>query len=64
MGRIKTKLIKRASKDFVKEHGSEFKEDFQSNKAVIENLADIQSKKMRNLITGYVTRLTKHRQQI
>jgi small subunit ribosomal protein S17e len=59
MGRIKTKLIKRISLKLVKEHRDKFKEDFKTNKEIVSGLADIESKKMRNVISGYVTRLVK-----
>ncbi|MBW2970680.1 30S ribosomal protein S17e [Candidatus Woesearchaeota archaeon] len=59
MGRIKTKLIKRISNDLVKTHGDEFKGNFEENKQLVANFTNIQSKKMRNIIAGYVTRLVK-----
>lgn len=59
MGRIKTTLIKRAANKLVKEHGNEFKENFDENKRLVYQFADIPSKKLRNVIAGYVTRLVK-----
>lgn len=59
MGRIKTKLIKRVSDDLVIEHGHEFKQEFSENKELVSRFTDIRSKKMRNVIAGYVTRLVK-----
>ena len=57
MGRIKTQLIKRISNKLIKEHRNEFKKDFKENKEIVSRLADIPSKKIRNVIAGYVTRL-------
>ena len=57
MGRIKTKMIKRVTLSLVKDHRSEFKKDFDSNKQIVTQIADIPSKKLRNVIAGYVTRL-------
>ena len=57
MGRIKTQLIKRISNKLIKEHRNEFKEDFKENKDIVSKLALIPSKKIRNIIAGYVTRL-------
>ncbi len=57
MGRIKTQLIKRISNKLIKEHRNEFKKDFKENKEIVSKLADIPSKKIRNVIAGYVTRL-------
>ncbi len=59
MGRIKTQLIKRVSIKLVKEHRHEFKDNFEENKGIVEKFADIPSKKLRNVIAGYVTRLVK-----
>ena len=59
MGRIKTQLIKRVTNKLVKEHREEFKKDFEENKKVVEEFAIIPSKKLRNSIAGYVTRLMK-----
>jgi len=63
MGRIKTQLIKRISNKLIKEHRSEFKENFKENKELVANLADIPSKKIRNVIAGYVTRLMQTKEE-
>ncbi len=59
MGRIKTTLIKRITNKLVREHKDEFKKDFESNKQLVTKFVDIPSKKIRNVIAGYVTRLVK-----
>ncbi|MBD3247015.1 30S ribosomal protein S17e [Candidatus Pacearchaeota archaeon] len=63
MGRIKTKLIKRISLKLFKQHKEEFKPDFEENKQLVESLADVPSKKIRNVIAGYVTRLVKQKHE-
>ena len=63
VGRIKTKLIKRVTLKLVKEHRDQFKEDFETNKGLVEKFAEIPSKKLRNIIAGYVTRLMKEKQE-
>ena len=57
MGRIKTQLVKRVGRQLFKDHKDTLKKTFDENKQVIETLADIPSKKLRNIIAGYVTRL-------
>ena len=58
MGRIKTKLIKRLTLQLMKEYSAEFKNDFAENKALVaQHLSGGASKKMRNSVAGYVTRL-------
>ena len=57
MGRIKTQMTKRISLALFREHGSEFKKSFEENKGIVSRFADIPSKKIRNIIAGYLTRL-------
>ncbi len=59
MGRIKTTLVKRNVEDLIKEHGDKFKDDFESNKTIVEEFLQIASKKLRNIIAGAVTRSIK-----
>ena len=63
MGRIKTKLIKRISLKIFKQHSDELKDNFEENKEQVAKFADIPSKKIRNIIAGYVTRLVKQKQE-
>jgi small subunit ribosomal protein S17e len=59
MGRIKTMLIKRTTEELMDKHGEEFTTDFNENKKILETKAKLNSKKMRNVIAGYATRLKK-----
>ena len=63
MGRIKTQLIKRISNKLFKEHRDELKKDFKENKEAVAKLAIIPSKKIRNVIAGYVTRLMQTKEE-
>lgn len=63
MGRIKTKLVKRSAVQILNHQRGVFSDDFQQNKKAIGGVAEIPSKKMRNVITGYLTRLVKQRNQ-
>jgi len=63
LGRIKTKLIKRITLKLYKQHREEFKPEFEENKKMVSNFADIPSKKIRNVIAGYITRLVKQKQE-
>jgi len=56
MGRIKSKLIKRTGKGLLSETDN-FTPGFENNKQMIKGLTP--SKKMRNQIAGYITRLKK-----
>tara|TARA_Y100000310_G_C20593874_1_gene769503 strand:- start:1138 stop:1326 length:189 start_codon:yes stop_codon:yes gene_type:complete len=59
MGRIKTTLTRRVGLKLVEDHADMFKKDFGENKKVVGELLKIPSKKHRNIIAGYVTRLMK-----
>lgn len=59
MGRIKTTLIKRTAHTIIKKYPEKFTENFGENKKTLQEVADIQSKKLRNVIAGYITRLTR-----
>ena len=62
MGRIKTVLIKRIGKDLVEKHHEKFKPNFEYNKPVVGKFLGNTSKKMKNIIAGYVTRLMRRSQ--
>jgi small subunit ribosomal protein S17e len=59
MGRIKTTLIKRVGNKLVRDHRPAFKKDFEGNKEVLPTYVSIRSKKLRNVLAGYITRLMK-----
>ena len=63
MGRIKTKLVKRITKEIIARHGDKLKNTFEDNKKVISEISDIQSKKIKNTIAGYVTKCIKAQKQ-
>lgn len=59
MGRIKTRFIKRAVKDIIKKHDGKFSDKFDRNKKGVTEVAEVRSKKLRNVIAGYVTKQKK-----
>jgi small subunit ribosomal protein S17e len=61
MGRIKTKLTKRVSQELIDTNSDKCKDNFEDNKKVVSSLTDVRSKKLRNIIAGYVTRLVKNK---
>lgn len=54
MGKIKSKLIKRSAHELIKK-GIEFNDKFEKNKKILGDT--MPSKKIRNQMAGYVTRL-------
>lgn len=59
MGRIKTKKIKRRTKEVFAELGDTLTTGFEDNKKLLNEHYTIASKKMRNIVAGYCTRLKK-----
>ena len=59
MGRIKTKLIKALTNEAYAKHKEHFTTEFSDNKVVLNSIQDDASKKMRNVIAGYATRMKK-----
>lgn len=62
MGRIKTQLVKRAALKLIKEHPNTFKKDFSENKTLLMGVCEIYSKKLRNVIAGYLARLVRQQE--
>ena len=59
MGNIKTSFVKRIGKSLYDKNKDKFTLDYSKNKEVIKSLINIKSKKMRNIVAGYVTSLKK-----
>jgi len=57
MGRVKSTLIKRTAEKLMRE--IEFAPDFEKNKKILSN--NMPSKRMRNSVAGYITRLKKRK---
>lgn len=64
MGRIKTQAVKRITKKLISEHKDEFKDSFENNKKAVTKFADVPSRKLRNTIAGYITRLIKGKEEL
>jgi len=60
MGRIKSALVKRTANNLLKEENS-FSENFDTNKKILGDT--MPSKKVRNKIAGYISRLKKREKQ-
>ncbi len=59
MGRIKTQQIKSKGEELYTLHGKEYTTDFVENKVVVGKHATVRSKKLRNVLAGYMTRKAK-----
>ncbi len=56
MGRVKTIAVKTLADDLIKSYGDKFKPDFEKNKKVLEEVRPIKSKKVRNVLAGYIAK--------
>ncbi|MDD5331290.1 MAG: 30S ribosomal protein S17e [Candidatus Nanoarchaeia archaeon] len=63
MGRIKSNLVKKTGQQVIKTHKNVFSNDFDNNKKVLDKVSDIPSKKLRNVLAGYVVKLMKKREK-
>ena len=64
MGRIKTQQIKSKGNDLFSANGKEYTTDFAKNKQTVVKYATVRSKKLRNVLAGYLTRRAKRAQQM
>ena len=56
MGRIKSIAVKSLGDEIIEEHGDKLTSEFGKNKAKIKELREIKSKRVRNVVAGYVTK--------
>eukprot|EP00826_Nyctotherus_ovalis_P051159 TRINITY_DN637_c0_g1_i12.p2 TRINITY_DN637_c0_g1~~TRINITY_DN637_c0_g1_i12.p2 ORF type:complete len:135 (-),score=52.10 TRINITY_DN637_c0_g1_i12:47-451(-) len=63
MGRVRNKTVKRASRKVVELYYSKLTLDFHTNKRLIDEVAEVQTKKLRNKIAGYTTHLMRRLQR-
>ena len=59
MGNVYTKDIKRIAIEIFEKYKDQVTTDFSKNKELVKSLVDVQSKKVRNRIAGYLTRYAK-----
>ena len=59
MGRVRTKTIKKASRQVIEKYYTKLTLDFHTNKRVVEEIAIIPTKRLRNQIAGFITHLMK-----
>ena len=59
MGRVKTQFVKRVSHELIRDNPQTFTTNYEENKKILEEVIDVPSKKIKNLIAGAVTSLVK-----
>lgn len=59
MGRIKPRRLKSVTEKTYEENNDLYVDNFEDNKKIVSAKLDVKSKKLRNVIAGYATRLKK-----
>ncbi|KAG6412156.1 hypothetical protein SASPL_124825 [Salvia splendens] len=63
MGRVRTKTVKKSSRQVIERYYAKMTLDFHTNKKILEEVAIIPSKRLRNKIAGFSTHLMKRIQK-
>uniref|UniRef100_A0A914YWP0 Small ribosomal subunit protein eS17 n=1 Tax=Panagrolaimus superbus TaxID=310955 RepID=A0A914YWP0_9BILA len=59
MGRVRTKTVKKASRVIIEKYYTKLTHDFDTNKRIVDEIALIPTKRLRNQIAGFITHLMK-----
>uniref|UniRef100_A0A7E4VPA0 Small ribosomal subunit protein eS17 n=1 Tax=Panagrellus redivivus TaxID=6233 RepID=A0A7E4VPA0_PANRE len=59
MGRVRTKTVKKASRSIIEKYYTKLTHDFDTNKRIIDEIAVVPTKRLRNQIAGFITHLMK-----
>jgi small subunit ribosomal protein S17e len=57
LGNVRSEKVKKIARELFKRYPSRFTTDFEENKKIVEVFINTPSKRLRNTIAGYVTRL-------
>uniref|UniRef100_A0A452YGQ9 40S ribosomal protein S17 n=1 Tax=Aegilops tauschii subsp. strangulata TaxID=200361 RepID=A0A452YGQ9_AEGTS len=63
MGRVRTKTVKKTSRQVIEKYYSRMTLDFHTNKKVLEEVSILQSKRLRNKVAGFTTHLMRRIQR-
>lgn len=64
MGRVRSTYIKRSARELIKRYPNKFSIDFKQNCLVLDELANLKSKSLRNRIAGYISNLLKQKEEV
>ncbi len=59
LGKVRINVVKRTARKLLQMYPDLFTRDFEHNKKVVNELIEVNSKKLRNQIAGYITHLKK-----
>ena len=59
MGRVRALLIKKIAMKVLEENKEKLSSNFEKNKEILKSILPVKSKKIRNKVAGYITKLIK-----
>lgn len=63
MGKVRTVQIKNISKELINTYPDVFSTDFDENKKLLDKYLEVDSKHLRNRISGYIVNLLKNKER-
>ena len=63
MGKVRPSFIKTTARKLLEMYPDQFTTDFEENKKKVAELTNVTSKRVRNRVAGYITRLVKQRER-
>ena len=63
MGRVKHIAVKSLGNDIMREHSDKLSPDFDKNKKALAGITEIKSKKVRNVLAGYISKKMRKAEQ-
>ncbi len=57
LGKVRTEVVKRIARELVSRFPDAFSENYEDNKNKVVEFVEVEGKRLRNRIAGYITRL-------
>jgi len=57
VGKVRIASVKKVARELIEQYPDRFSTNYESNKVAMANVVDAKTKRLRNRIVGYVTRL-------
>jgi len=57
LGNVRSEKVKKIARELIRRYPNRFTTDFEENKKIVESLINTPSKRLKNTIAGYITRL-------
>jgi small subunit ribosomal protein S17e len=54
---VRSEKVKKTARELIRRYPNRFTTDFEENKKIVESLINTPSKRLKNTIAGYITRL-------